>query len=348
MNGCPYCTPDGPDGPYNDEHVIPAKLGGNLVIRAHEKCNSQSALFIDNPLMANPDVEMLRGLSGVVNTRTGRRRGSQFVGLLEDDARALLRADSGEVVLEQVGVGDPQVADEDGLFTFTLPHSSSPATIEKQTERVLAELRDRFPGKTVELVNQERRKGTVKIERSWNLDPAVWPRFVAKIALGVLHQTMPAAWRGSEGELFLLFLFRVGNVITVGNSGDGLAALPTTLDQDDAEFRPLYPWEHAITVHPRTGGVSVTVVLFGELKYQLSVATPLRPIGPTVWLCDYREQHHLEFETISKYAEAVTIRYADFGDFAHLRPERPRGQLLGPQASARLRPLRLDPQPGDS
>ncbi len=277
---CPYCVSASQDVEFNDEHVIPAKLGGTLVIRAHPKCNGDAATAIDNPLMDDPDVEMLRAITGVRNTRTGRLRGAQFSARLDDDATALVRVSPEGLIVEQVTASTPRL-DSDGKFTFTLGTQA----VEKQTARLLEELRKKYPGKTVTLDSQQPRKGQVTVERSWGLMPWVWPRFAAKVALGVLSLTMPPAWRGSDGEVFLLALFRLGKVI---GAPDGLSAVPRQLDEGDPAFDYMYPWEHAIVVQETDEGVGVSVILFGELRYDLQTVTDLRPGLPRVWLCDHR------------------------------------------------------------
>ncbi|UUY05507.1 hypothetical protein LRS13_08315 [Svornostia abyssi] len=214
---CPYCIPGSVSGPLNDEHVVPARLGGNLVIRAHKQCNSGAALHVDNPLMRDPDVEILRALSGAVNTRTRRFKGAQFGGWLPDAAPALLRATPEGVTLEQRAAGDLHEVGQ-GEFTFTLP-TLPDDELQAATAKVLDRVRASHPGRTVELVAQEPRSAPVPIERSWALAPWVWPRFAAKVALGVLSLTMPPEWRGSDGELFLLALFRNGDVYGAPSGG---------------------------------------------------------------------------------------------------------------------------------
>jgi hypothetical protein len=200
---------------------------------------------------------------------------------------------------------------------------------------VLAAIRAEHPGKAVELIRQGTRLGEVTFEHSWGLAPWVWPRFAAKVALGVLSLTMPPAWRGSDGELFLLALFRAGKVIS---TEDGISATPTPLCKQDMAFALSYPWEHTIIVDSKVGAVCVTITLFGELQYRLAVATEFDPVGPVVWVCDHRDRDSLTFSTIGEYAQAVTERFAHFGNLAGLRQERPRGRLLGPRVTARLRP----------
>lgn len=331
---CPYCLPDTVAGPFDVEHVIPAKLGGTLEIRTHKKCNGGAASAIDNPLMADPDVEMLRALSGAHNTRTKRHRGAQFAGHLQDDAKALLRATSGGVIIEQVTSSEPQV-NTYGTFTYSLPVKNSEAHSAKLLER----LRRENPGKTVELVGSEPRRGHVSIERSWHLAPWVWPRFAAKVALGVCSLVMPPEWRGSPGELFLLALFRAGTVI--GAAG-GLSAVPTPLFPGDPFFDYLYPWEHVVYVTTTSDAVSVSLVLFGELRYDLGVVSEIRPASEAAWVCDYRERKPDRFGSISDLALAITERAAMFGDVRDLHLERPRAELIGPREHARLSETPLD------
>jgi hypothetical protein len=94
---------------------------------------ARPTLHVDNPLMNDPDVEILRALSGVRNTRTRRFHGTQFRGDLQDDAPVLLKASPDGVLIEQVAPGVPQPA-ADGEFTFTLPLLGTQAEIDAYRE----------------------------------------------------------------------------------------------------------------------------------------------------------------------------------------------------------------------
>jgi hypothetical protein len=331
---CPYCIAGSFDGPLNDDHVIPAKLGGTFVVRAHARCNKEAADHVDNVLMRDPDVEMLRALSGARNTRTRKVKGAQFPGQLGDRAPALLRASPGGVDLEQVAASEPLLT-ESGDFVFTVPVTN----VAEHTERVLTAMRAKYPGKTVELVQQEARHEDVSIQRTWGMVPWAWPRFAAKVALAALAVAMPPEWRGSHGELTLLALYRCGQVH--GSPSGGIPCFPTPVDYSDFGAGLVYPWEHTIVLTHRDGVVTVTIVLFGALRYSLGIATEVRPVGPSVWLCDYREREPLTFGSMSEYAAALTERLALFGHLGSLRRDHPRGRLLGPRSVARLRESRL-------
>jgi hypothetical protein len=136
---CPYCLSGGPASAFNVEHVLPAKLGGTLLIDAHETCNNQAALHVDNPLMRDPDIEILRALSGVSNTRNNRRKGAQFRGELEDEAPALLRATPAGVTIEQVAASEPKLQ-SDGSFVFSVPAADA----EAHTTKLLARLQTQY------------------------------------------------------------------------------------------------------------------------------------------------------------------------------------------------------------
>ncbi len=327
---CPYCTRPLSEQPTNIEHVIPAELGGTIVIRTHSQCNSDVAKAIDNPLMLDPDVQMHRALSGAHNVRTKKPfRGSQWPGTLPDGAKALLKATPKGVTIEQVAASTPKL-DENGNFVFTMPADD----VENRTTKVLSELQARFPSKTVSIVAQGERTALVGIERSWALAPWIWPRFVAKVAAGVLSMAMPPAWRGSPGELSVLTLLRQGHVQgTVG----GVSAVPEQLEHGSSWFDHLYPWEHLIAVTAHGDHVKVMVVLFGGIRYDLRISSDLVPAGPQAWLCDYRERDPFVFESVVELSTALTQRFAELGSVGiALRREYPRGQLLGPQVEARF------------
>lgn len=327
---CPYCPPNVVSGGFNTEHVIPAKLGGTLTIRTHSKCNEQSALAVDNRLMADPDVEVLRALAGVSNTRTNRAaRGSQTPVTLADGARALVRVDPSGHTLEQVGPGEPQRVDEH-TYTFTTPPTGD---IERWTERALAKIQAENPGRTVTFEGREARRTHVEAERSWGIRPSTWPRFAAKVALALLDSTLPETWHGSAGELALFALFRNDKVIGAPN---GLAVFPTELHAGDGIYDLLRPWEHLLSVQPSAHGVVVSLMLFGELRYDLDVQTELRPTGSPCWLLDHRESKPFQFATISEMGAAVATRLATMGEETFERPDRPRRRILGDVGRIRI------------
>jgi hypothetical protein len=297
--------------------VIPAKLGGTLVIRAHRLCNNAAAKLIDNPLMGIPDVELLRALSGATNTRTKRFRGTQLPGELGDEARALLRADPSGVTIEQVGPGAIK-PDDDGNFGFTLP----PTDIERRTEKMLDELRRRFPDKTVELGDQRSMRSQVSISSRVKVHRATWPRFMAKVALGTLSQVMPSSWHGSDAELYLIGLMWLARPL---GTTDGLAALPEQLGPGNPWRDLLYPWEHLVYVDQQKQIVRVTLVLFGELRYDLAVRSEIELLSPQLWLCDYRERQPSRFSSLGAFSFAITDRFDLFGSLADLHLERPYG-----------------------
>src|SRR5438034_847596 len=101
-------NPDGQARASTDaasRRLVLARLGGTRVVRTHRHCNGNAAKCVDNPLMRDGDVGMLRALSGATNTRNGSYRGAQFRGDLADRAPALLRASPDGVVIEQVAAG---------------------------------------------------------------------------------------------------------------------------------------------------------------------------------------------------------------------------------------------------
>lgn len=194
---CPYCARD--VGRLTDEHVIPQRIGGNFVIKACEPCNRLAGQHVDNPAMSYPDVEILRGLHDVRSPkRPGQQAAVQIVGQLADGARALYRPGR-DVSLLQVEPSEP-IANEDGTFTWAVPANGSADFVERLRHRIEAE----NPGRTVAINPIGVQRSPVAFEYRTGLTPWVWPRFLAKVAVALLHETMPAAWRGSDQAVRLL------------------------------------------------------------------------------------------------------------------------------------------------
>src|SRR5437879_421444 len=75
----------------------------------------------------------------------------------------------------------------------------------------------------------------VGFEHSSELAPWVWPRFAAKVALGVGHLVVPGFHRSVAAGM-LRGLFREGKTFKgMFPSGVNLGVVPTTLDETDRE-----------------------------------------------------------------------------------------------------------------
>jgi hypothetical protein len=321
---CPYRSPHCTGAADSREHAVPQDIGGNFWIPTCEACNRAAAKYIDNPLLADGDVRLLRATYDV---RSPKRRSKvatdQFVGKLEDGARALFRPGPSGGELKQVTAGEP-IVNEDGTFTI----SASGEHPEEQLERGLKKLREENPGKTVELESTEARTGEVNFEHSWGLGPWIWPRFAAKVALAMASRTIPGFAEERPAKLLraLIWQLRVHKDLLPAEAG--LGAVPSRLEPNDPAVGLLLPHEHLISLSARSGELVAAIVLFGELGYALRIATDLQPENRTVaWLVDGHGQP--ASATLDLMVGELARRAEINGDARLFRQERPRSELRG-------------------
>src|SRR3954454_20536023 len=71
---CPYFGDDVDRAIVEDEHIVPAELGGNLTVGSCSACNRGSAKYVDRPVQRNRLVEIRRARYDVRHVRRRRRR----------------------------------------------------------------------------------------------------------------------------------------------------------------------------------------------------------------------------------------------------------------------------------
>jgi hypothetical protein len=329
---CPYCGELKADDQRTVEHPVPARIGGNLEIEACSECNEGAARVIDYPILfRDGDVRALRATYDV---RSPRRRGKpaqdEFIGQFSgQDAKAAWRPGpaGGEVV--QLTATDP-ILEEDGTFTVIAPEEQG----EKHLERALAKLRAAHPGKTVELLNSELKSGEVAFEHSWGIDPQMWPRFMAKVAIALGHLAIDDFDHSREAKM-LRWLMRAGRLHTdLLAPGCSLAVVPEQLEAGASDRQLLCPHEHLLAVAGGPDRLIFSGILFGELRYQLSIASDLTARRGAAWVLDGRGKPFAG--NLAEVTIALTERFAMFGGAEKLRSWRPRRRLLGIRGEGRV------------
>jgi hypothetical protein len=334
---CPYCGETKDEADRTVEHPVPARMGGNLEIDTCDECNEGAARSIDNPILfGDGDVRVLRATYDV---RSPRRRGrparDEFIGIFSgQDAKAVWRprAKGGDVA--QLTATDP-VPEEDGTFTVITPVEDG----EKHLERALEKLRAAHPGKTVELLETEQLRGEVVFEHSWGVGLEMWPRFMAKIALALGHLAIEDFDHTREAKL-LRWLMRRGRLhADLLAPGTQLAAVPAQLEAGDRDRELLCPHEHLVAVATgQQDGLIFSAIFFGELRYQLSVASKLKRLdGGRAWILDGRGKPYSG--NLREISFALTERLAMFGSTEKLRSWRPRTRLLRIRGRGQVQPM---------
>jgi len=323
---CPYCEETKNNTARTIEHPVPARMGGNLEIYACGDCNESAARCIDNPILCRDgDVRVLRATHDVRSPRRRRRPArDEFIGIFSgQEARAVWRPGPTGGEVAQLTATEP-ILDADGTFTIVAPAERG----KEHLERALGKLRAAHPGQNVELLDTEEVRSEVVFEHSWGIDPEMWPRFVAKVALGVGHLAIDGFDHAQEAKM-LRWLMRRGRLHTdLLVPGAELAVVPEQLEQGARDRNLLCPHEHLVAVAPRpAGGLIFSVILFGELRYQLAINSELVPRdNGRGWVLDGQGKPFAG--NLHEVSAALTERLAMFGGAERLRSWRPRRRLL--------------------
>jgi hypothetical protein len=329
---CPYCGLEKEDSERTVEHVVPARMGGNLEIDACSPCNEGSALTVDNPILeGDGDVRVLRATYDVRSPRQRRKPArDQFVGnLAGQGVKAVWRPGSAGGEMLAVETAEP-TPEEDGSFTLVTPAEEA----ERHVERGLERMRRAHPGKSVSLVESRTVTSEVTFEHGWEIRAEAWPRFMAKIGLALGHLAVDGFDHSDEAERLRL-LFRRG-ALDPGLLAPGSELLPVPMRLGPgAPMRDLIcPHEHLLSVAGGRGALVFTAILFGELQYKLAIASGLTPRdGDRTWVLDGRgSPWEADLQTTSLL---LTERLALFGGAERLRRWRPETHFAGVRGSRR-------------
>lgn len=278
------------------------------------------------------DVRVLRATYDVRSPRRRRKPvRDEFVGVFSgEDAPAMWRPGptGGEVV--QLTATDP-ISEADGTFTVVAPAENG----QKHLERALEKLKAAHPGKSVDLLDTEWVRGEVVFEHSWGIDPGMWPRFMAKIGTAVGHLAIDGFDQTREAKM-LRWLMRGRLHAELLAPGAKLAVMPKQMEQGARDRDLLCPHEHLLAVASgETGGLIFSAILFGELRYELAVASALIPRDSSrAWVLDGRDKPFAG--TLREVSGALGERLAMFGGAERLRSWRPRRRLLRVKGTGRV------------
>jgi hypothetical protein len=272
-------------------HVVPALIGGTLTVGECEPCNGDSARIVENPVLFEGHVKKLRALYRTRPSQ-GKRKSSGlgFTGSLDSGAKARWMPGRATDDLVPLTAGEP-ILSEDGLYTFTSPVTD----YEVHAHRVIENLKALYPGKQVTPGVLHEVTGEVQFDYGWSAHPMLWPRFAAKIALGLGAEAFGDAWSASHEAERLRALFREGRIYE-GLFNGGLLLIPQELvHTPDHRLTSLpklvHPHEPLVAIQGSPGNLTFLILLFGELLYGLHVvAETAVPLGGIGWLMDTDER----------------------------------------------------------
>lgn len=184
-------------------------------------------------------------------------------------------------------------------------------------------------------MSTERQSGEVTFEHSWGIDPQMWPRFMAKVAIALGHLAIDDFDHSREAKM-LRWLMRAGRLHTdLLAPGCSLAVVPEQLEAGASDRQLLCPHEHLLAVAGGPDRLIFSGIFFGELRYQLAIASDLTARnGGAAWVLDGRGKPFAG--TLALAALALTERFAMFGGAEKLRSWRPRRRLIGIRGEGRI------------
>lgn len=272
---CIVCL--GTERRHTPEHVLPSALGGSLTTDAFcERCNRRIGKEVDAPFSQDRWMVELRA----------RYRVQDRYGKVPDPPRVAATVEGKSAV---VTMGTPwtfETFPEDEIdgdrFRFTVPADREQEIVDKK----LARLSRRFAKAEVSsrkvLPNDP---AIAQFKEIWPLDR--WPRFVAKITLGIAS-LLPQAWewRASKQGAYVAETALQG----IRDARDGelpFNPLPKVLDRDDLFARLVPPPKHFIWVDER--GCYIGIIVFGH--YFCGAALGDQPPARSVaWLFDPQQR----------------------------------------------------------
>jgi hypothetical protein len=224
------------------------------------------------------------------------------------------------------GAADKPVPHADGDYRLTVPT----ARADQHLQAALAQLQADHPGQTVTVVGEDRSGDGVTLEHGWGIAPWVWPRFDARVALGIGHLAMGEEFSRSVPAGMIRGLFREGREFKGMYPGNWRPeTFPAEFGEADDEPDLLEPYEHAVGIEPIDGGgLWFFGILFGELGFSATLATPMRPDGGSIaWLLD--EPGRPRSSTSAGLREALERRRRQTGGARARHRDLPRAEFRG-------------------
>lgn len=193
---CIYCGEPVLTGAEDPEHAVPAAINGRLITTAVcVPCNRQAGKEIDQPWLNDPFVLDTRFTDRIPDRRGNLVAASPMLtGMTADGRRVTMGHDGVPRQLNQPVTHDPAT----GMTTISASDQASlDAQIEKQKRKAQAAGKSFTPG------HHQSASDHARIEVTLEIAPGVWRRMAAKIALALLGEQQPAAWRRSASAELL-------------------------------------------------------------------------------------------------------------------------------------------------
>jgi len=284
---CAYCGESTLTGVEDPEHAVPAAVGGRFTTATVcVPCNRWAGREIDQPWLDDPFVLDCRFEHEIADRRGRTVDASPLLTGKTEDGRWVTMGRDGAPVLRNAPV---EVDEAAGILRIT---AADPAALKAQTDKQVRKLQ--AAGRTVTPIETGKVSDRPQISGGGQVEPGRWHRMGAKVALALLAEQQPAAWRRSE-------------------SADRLrAAMRARPSVSEARFAPLdavrtFAAQPATAVVVSKPGPMVVVSLMGILGVGFVLAEDLDRID-WAWITD-----PLDVDTQGPLAEVVYARHKAAG-----------------------------------
>jgi hypothetical protein len=192
---CAYCGAPALTGTEEPEHIFPAAINGRLTTRTVcVPCNRSAGRDIDQRWLSDPFVLDLR-FSARIPDRRGKLLDASpmLTGMTDDGRRLTMRPDGTPVQLNTPVSFD----EETGEYTISAADQEAlDEQLDKQRRKAERKGKSFTPG------HQRLASDQPEVHVAGETSPGVWYREAAKIALALLAEQQPAAWRqGRSAQL---------------------------------------------------------------------------------------------------------------------------------------------------
>lgn len=274
MARCFYCA-DELDGVPEPEHILPAAINAGLTTRrVCTPCNHWAGTEVDRPWLETAGVREARLRWKVPDRWGGTVSKIVYKGALPDGDAALIVLTDDNVEIRR----RPQAVDNGDTITLT-------GYNQPEYAKAIGRLRQRYPNleapEELTLVN-----GLLTATVNLHSNVHIWPRFVAKVALGVASLVADDSWIDSSDATGLRGVLRHGHYTTeqaaLDQPGVAWSAIPLELRPGT---HPLLPPQHLLTFESTEDeGEWLVIVVFGQLLYRVPLNLDWPPSGPQSWL----------------------------------------------------------------
>lgn len=188
---CAYCGEPALTGAEDPEHAVPAAVGGRFTTTmVCAPCNRWAGREIDQPWLDDPFVLDSRFEHEIPDRRGRTVDSSPLLTGRTEDGRWVTMGRDGTPVLRNAPVEVDKAA---GTLRITAADS---AALKAQTDKQVRKLR--AAGRTVTPIATDQSSDRPQISGGGQVEPGRWHRMGAKVALALLAEQQPAAWRRGE------------------------------------------------------------------------------------------------------------------------------------------------------